>query len=469
MRLPLYRFWGSGLTSQLLRANVWSMLVRVAALGSSLTVSIVLARMLGVQNFGTYTFVLSLTAMIALPVQIGLPTLVLRETARAEAEEDWSHMRGIWSWAARIVTVASIMIAFLGFLIVSIADYPMTDIMRYSLILSFVLVLPVSLSSSVAAALRGLRRVILGQFPFDVLRPMLLLFLVLSVVYLGSGTIDATTALASYLVAAIATLALSVFFLAKVTPSVARKTRERRYRHREWFRALIPLALMSGIHIVIQNTDLLMLGFFLSSTDVGIYKIAVSAAGLVLFGLSAIQTVCMPYISKFKAQGDWRRLQALSSAASLGALAMAIPIFGAFLVWGEPLIVFTFGQEYAAAYRPLLILCAAQLVNAFFGIVWPILIMTGHEAVSMRGLLLAAIVNVCLNALFIPHFGVEGAAMATGASIVFWNVYFWIAARRLLRIDCSPVAAIQSGKLQGDCRNANGSRVKGSSVEDSER
>ncbi|MFT7493363.1 MAG: hypothetical protein ACI9RO_000809 [Alteromonas macleodii] len=54
MRLPLYQFWGSGLKSQLLRANVGSMLMCVAALGSSLTVSIVLAHLLGVQNFAPH-------------------------------------------------------------------------------------------------------------------------------------------------------------------------------------------------------------------------------------------------------------------------------------------------------------------------------------------------------------------------------------------------------------------------------
>jgi O-antigen/teichoic acid export membrane protein len=85
----------------------------------------------------------------------------------------------------------------------------------------------------------------------------------------------------------------------------------------------------------------------------------------------------------------------------------------------------------------MLVLSAAQIVNGFFGIVWPLLVMTGHEQAGFRGLLISTTANVALNALLIPIWGATGAAVASGTSIVTWNVLFWVSVRRHLRIDGS--------------------------------
>ena len=95
-----------------------------------------------------------------------------------------------------------------------------------------------------------------------------------------------------------------------------------------------------------------------------------------------------------------------------------------------------------------MILSIAQLVNGFFGIVWPLLVMTGHERNGVYGLLAASLLNVPLNALLIPPYGVVGAAIATGISIIVWNLLFWFTVHRKLGIDGSILGLLRSVKKE---------------------
>ena len=51
-----------------------------------------------------------------------------------------------------------------------------------------------------------------------------------------------------------------------------------------------------------------------------------------------------------------------------------------------------------------------------------VLNMTGYERISNRILWTTALVNVGLNLLAIPRWGIVGAAMATAVSLAIWNV-----------------------------------------------
>ena len=103
----------------------------------------------------------------------------------------------------------------------------------------------------------------------------------------------------------------------------------------------------------------------------------------------------------------------------------------------EWLLATLFGHEFGRAYWPLLLLAVGQLVNAWFGPTGMLLNMTGHEREVTRAVTVAAGMNVVLNLLLIPPFGVVGAAIATSASLVFWNIWLWLVARWRLGVICS--------------------------------
>lgn len=80
-------------------------------------------------------------------------------------------------------------------------------------------------------------------------------------------------------------------------------------------------------------------------------------------------------------------------------------------------------------------LCCGQIVNACAGSVTLLLTTTGHEGDALKGIALGAIVNVIGNAVMIPLYGINGAAVATGLSTVVWNVALGILVYRRLGIN----------------------------------
>ena len=81
-----------------------------------------------------------------------------------------------------------------------------------------------------------------------------------------------------------------------------------------------------------------------------------------------------------------------------------------------------FGTQFIVGINAFIFLSCGKLVNAFSGSVGNLLQMTGKQLVYMKILFMGAILNVILNYLLIPIWGIDGAAVASMTSIIFWNL-----------------------------------------------
>ena len=74
--------------------------------------------------------------------------------------------------------------------------------------------------------------------------------------------------------------------------------------------------------------------------------------------------------------------------------------------------------------------CAAQLMDIAFGPVGSFALMTGNEKYSTRYMGIGILINIALNLLLTPRMGLNGTAIATSCSIVFWNAAMFITIRK---------------------------------------
>ena len=63
--------------------------------------------------------------------------------------------------------------------------------------------------------------------------------------------------------------------------------------------------------------------------------------------------------------------------------------------------------------------------------------MTGHQDDTLKTMIAGMLTNVILNAFLIPRWDIAGAAIATGASLMLWNVLLVILVRRPIRDGCN--------------------------------
>jgi len=155
----------------------------------------------------------------------------------------------------------------------------------------------------------------------------------------------------------------------------------------------------------------------------------------VVFGLQVVNLTIGPHIARLHAQGDMGRLQRLVTFSTRAQFFFTLPFVVMLIFFGEGLVTLAFGQEFVPALLPLSILALGQLVNAASGSVGLLLAMTGHERDAARSVVLAAIVNVSLNAILIPPYGAAGAAAAGAVTLAAWNLAMCWAVRQRLGID----------------------------------
>lgn len=426
---------GDGARAQLLRGGIGSLGLKLASAGLGFALAILLARALGPTGYGVYAYVFALVSLMAVPAEFGLPHLVVRETARAHAHEQWGLMRGVWRWSALAAGVLAVLVAAVaGGLAWALAER-FSTLQLATVAWGLLLVPLIALGNLAGAALRGLRNVLQGQLPELVLRPGAFLALSAAVLLGGNGGFTADTAMLLHVIAAAGALAAGAWLLARQRPSPVARAAVAVYETRRWVRSAIPLALVAGMHLIHHHTDIVMLGLFMASGDVGAYRVAAQAATVVALGLNAMNMVVAPRFARLHASGDAGHLKWLVTFSARIILLLTLPVAACLALFGEPVIRVVFGDGYTTGSAALAILAAGQLCNAAFGSVAFLLNMTGHERDTARGLAAAVAVNVVLNLLLIPAFGLEGAALATSVTLGLWNVLLWRAVRRRLGID----------------------------------
>lgn len=173
----------------------------------------------------------------------------------------------------------------------------------------------------------------------------------------------------------------------------------------------LPFMLVSLFSMASHWLDVVMLGIFTDPSTVGLYHPAARTAGLVRAVLPAFAGMAAPLFAELHAAGRIEELGRTYRLVTRWMVTVAVPPVLLFLCFpAEVLLVF--GAHFTAAAPVLLLLSAASLVQALFGISATLLAMAGHARLSLLNALLALLLQAGLNLLLIPSMGIEGAALA---------------------------------------------------------
>lgn len=435
---------GKGVRAQLLRGGIWTLLIRSTSVLLALALSIVLARTMGAEGYGVYAYVLSLVTILAVPAQFGLPQLLVRETAKARVHQQWSLMVGVWRWGAKAATMFSIGLALIAATVAAVFSGLISDLQLATLAWALALVPLMVLGQLRDAALRGLHKIVKGQLSESIVRPAVLLVLI-GIVINARMPLTADRAMALHALAAVIAFAAGAWLLNRSRPEQLKARVTPEYRAAEWRQSVLPLALSGGMQLINKHADIIILGIFASAADVGVYRVVMQGALLVAFGLQSMNLVIAPEVAKLYSQNKIAELQKLVTLTARIIVLLTTPIVLLFVVFGEQILGFVYGAEYARGHTALAILAGGQVANAFFGSVGLLLNMTGHERDMARGVAVAAASNIVLNVLFIPLFGIEGAAFSTALTTLIWNVVLWRMVGLRLEVDSTAIGFNRSG------------------------
>lgn len=376
---------------------------------------VVLARLLGPASFGLYAIGWSVTRILTLFTPLGLNTGVVQFGTRFYHQDD-SRLKG--------VLVQSLWIALPVGLLAGAGLYAAAPWLGEGIFHSaeltpvlqcFAFAFPlITLLRVGAASTRISQRMQFSVLAEDVSQPVSDLLLILLFWVWGYRLMGALAALVfSFGIS----LVLCFFWVGKLFPQLSSRPTRAVFPGKELVTFSLPASFAGAFGVMLIWVDRILLGLFRPPAEVGVYN-AVSQLGVAMaIALGGLGAIFSPLAADLYHRREMRRLQEVFRVNTKWALYFGLPLF--LIVCFSPREVMTviFGNSYAAGWVPLIILGAAQLVNAATGSVGVLLVMTGNQTriFALSGVMV--MLSIAMGVVFIPRWGMLGAALATSCAI----------------------------------------------------
>jgi O-antigen/teichoic acid export membrane protein len=364
-----------------------------------LVLLMIAARFLSADDYGRFSWALSLTLIVETIMDVGLGQVTVRAVAR---DKD-----GAQDLLRQVLGLKLVWVAVGLALLVVVAPLLKTD--PRIITLCYVLGVSSAIRSYLLTA-RGLLQG-LGRFDLEALTVVsdrvLLLAAGSAALWMGHGLLG----LAIAFVAARAVMLGAVTILLRSVLGSVRPAFDRAI-----WRELQTAALPLGFFMIALNAynyiDTVILGLMRSDAEVGWYAASYRVYEGLTYVPSILAAVLTPRLSYLFIHDRVAHRQLMMRVLA-GSIAFGILLGGGALLAATPLVVLLFGAPYAAAARPLQILSGGALFVFATWILHAAAISTNLD----RRLLLTTVVglaaNVALNIVLIPRWGIEGAAWAT--------------------------------------------------------
>lgn len=413
----------------LTRAFSGSSIVQAAGLALSMLLHVLLGRWLAPTGYGIFSLGISWLMITTALARFGFDISSMRYLSAYEGAEDWARYRGFLHYSRTFVLLTS-----LGALAIAYTCLYFADIrpdLRLPMLLVFPAVIPYAQCHLFQMELRAVGMPVVAILSDSLIRPMLLLATAGAIV-LATGSIASHEALAANLAAVIATTLIAAGLARSRTPKAV-SSASPIFERGAW--AAHAFASTAGAHLqlVLNQADMVMLGFMRPSDEVGTYSAAARLAQMAAFFLAVSNVVAGPMISRLHSRNERAELQRTATFLCRMLLIVTLPIVMTLFFAGRWLLSW-FGDDFATAHPALVLLTMGALVHSSYGPVGFFLSMTGHQNLAAILIGVSAGANIVLNALLIPRYGAEGAAMATATSSVLWCVLAAIGVRRRLGI-----------------------------------
>ena len=389
-----------------------------------LCTSILMNRLVGFEEFGHYVFVMGFVNLLVVLVCFGGDTYLKRAVATSSTDGcDTlnSSVATILAIVKQLVVLWVVSLIFIGVFFNFSFDQK-DEFLSISIVLTSLLVLGLSLAKLVTGVLIGFSMPVHDAAISSFFKPVLSIVTIMIPLAIFGGDLGLTyrALLGVQVVAVVGTICLAVSLLMNQMGltrngeknSLVNVERAESDGFTVLMRHCFPLALVSSAVVLERNIDILMLGYLDSSDSSALYFVCTRISALFLLPLFVLNSIVTPVIARsYKnrnftvVEKDARKVSRLASSFS-----MIVIIFTALV--GDK-ILGLFGEEYVSAFVPMMLLCVGNLIRTLIGPAQMVAIMFDMDKEVSRINIFSLFLNICLNMLLIPFFGIFGAVYAT--------------------------------------------------------
>ncbi len=393
---------------------------KAAGTGIKYITQVVLARLLGADLFGLYAIGMVVCQLGDVFSRMGLPGGTVRYVSIFQSSRDKQRLKGVLQQALGLPFLGGIILGaalFLssGFFAREVFHQP--DLIPVFRI--FAVAIPFAASMTVGAnATSGFQTTKYLAFILNFFHPAAHLSLIGLLGWLGWNLLGASAAWGA---ASALGLILTAYIILNIFPEKSWRKTKSIFETKTILRFSFPLALGGFLGFILIWMDTLMLGYFRPASEVGIYRAVSQTALLLMIFLNSLNSIFSPQIAALFHNEHRQKMKQLHRVATRWSFSLTFPLFLLICAAGKDILHF-FGSDFTVGWAPLVILGAGQLLNAGTGGVGYMLIMSGHQYLKLISDVVLVAMNILLNILLIPKWGILGAAAATSISIAGVNI-----------------------------------------------
>ena len=377
------------------------------------------ARFIGVEDLGKYTFALGFTTMFAVFIDLGLTQALIRETAKfkEKAENYLSSILGV-------KLSLSVLIYLLVIILVNLMNYP--EITKQLVYIAGVIMVIDSFTLSFWGIFRGARNLKYEAISI-VINQSIILGVGLTVLYLG---LPLYYLMLPFLLASIFSMLFAMFSIRKVLKFKYIIKFDKKIL-KTLFVISLPFALIAIFSRVYGYIDSVMLSKIMGDSAVGWYSVAMKIPFALQFIPAALAAAIFPAFSHLYVSDKLKLKQTFDRGMKFLAI-IVLPISFGIAVLAEPIILSLYGNEYLPSIMPLAILMIG-LFFIFMNFPLGALLNGCNRQVANTKLVGATMVfNIILNIFLIPAYGFVGASIAFVISHGFLFLTSLVVAQRII-------------------------------------
>lgn len=366
----------------------------------------VLTRRLGPEAFGQFAFASAAIGFFGLAASFGIIPYATRELAQCSPEERGSVVRSI----VRLRWIGGISAFLVLLLVVRFFPLPLGT-RRLLAIQGFGLLLAPFDLGWIFLAIGGVRRVAYANLVGQSVAAVSALILVKS-------PRDVSVYVATGVIASVITIAVSYGFVRRVEPWALRQGGKRAVPYRQILSEAGLLGLASLGSLVYNRADAVLLGFMVSASALGAYAAAYKLYELGLSAVLLASQAYFPHLARAAREEEGLTETAANYVKVAGTVAMAGT--AATLAVAPEAIGLIFGQGYRVGGNALRILALAFPLGALASLGAAAFLMAARRSGRYASVvLMSGAINLLLNVLLIPRYGIQAAASTTVLSQAF--------------------------------------------------
>ncbi|MBB78570.1 MAG: lipopolysaccharide biosynthesis protein [Crocinitomicaceae bacterium] len=400
-------------TLEVVKKSFSSIIVKVLGVLIVIGLSVFLARTIGAEGLGIINLSHRIVAILLIVGLFGMTKVIIKEVAIALNKNELQHIGNVmhtsyWLNGSITILLSALLILSSPWLANNIFQEPK---LTYPLIISFVVMTPQVFSRIFSSGLIGYRKIWQSNLVEQTLSAFLTgLFLLLYWLFLGELNVNIVAVF--YAIGRIGvTICVGLYW---------KKLYLNNGQNKKIFNQLLktakPLFLVSIAGVIINSSDIIILGLFSSAKEVGIYLVAARISLLTNMLLLVTNSAISPKIATLYADKDTRSMENMLKKITKGLFIIGLFVYFIFITFGDWILAI-WGPEFREAYPILLILGFGQLINLGTGAVGMVLTMTGHEKIQRNISITFMVIFLTLSFFLASKYGILGSAIASAITI----------------------------------------------------